>query len=205
MYAGALMGTLIGMLFKKGLSNVVEQAIGSVDVWVSVLCAGIIGPVAEELFFRKAMIDRLSKFHPTDAILFSALLFGLIHGNLTQFLYAFPLGILLGIIYYHTQNIGYTILLHAALNALGGLVPQLLTGPAEGEASIVLLLGSAVFGLFVLAMFITGVVLLIVKRKQFLPIPSDRPHCGKPFFLNAGFIVACIAFIALFVLTEILA
>lgn len=205
MYAGALAGKLIDTLMSGGLADVAHNAITAVDPWVTLLCVVIVSPIAEELFFRKAMIDRLSDYHPFDAILLSALLFALVHGNITQFLYALPLGILFGIIYYRTQNIGYTILLHAALNALGGLVPQLLTGPAEGEASIVLLLGSAVFGLFVLAMFITGVVLLIVKRKQFLPIPSDRPHCGKPFFLNAGFIVACIAFIALFVLTEILA
>ena len=205
MYAGSMAGKLIDALIGGGLTDVAQNAISSVDPWVTLVCAVIVAPAAEELFFRKAMIDRLSDYHPFDAILLSALLFALVHGNITQFLYALPLGLLFGIIYYRTQNIGYTILLHAALNALGGLVPQLLTGPAEGEASIVLLLGSAVFGLFVLAMFITGVVLLIVKRKQFLPIPSDRPHCGKPFFLNAGFIVACIAFIALFVLTEILA
>jgi membrane protease YdiL (CAAX protease family) len=203
MYAGALMGTLIGMLFKKGLSNVVEQAIGSVDVWVSVLCAGIIGPVAEELFFRKAMIDRLSKFHPTDAILFSALLFGLIHGNLTQFLYAFPLGILLGIIYYRTQNIGYTILLHIAINTIGGVVPQLVGSAVAGLPEEIGMLVMLVYSQIIIGICAVGLVFLIRRRREFLPIRSNVPRFRRPFYLNVGFIVACVIFTGLFVLSEI--
>ena len=203
MYAGALAGKLIDTLMSGGLADVAHNAITAVDPWVTLLCVVIVSPIAEELFFRKAMIDRLSDYHPFDAILLSALLFALIHGNIAQFLYALPIGILFGIIYYRTQNIGYSILLHIALNAFGGLIPQLLTGPAEGEPAPGLLLADAAFGLFILAMCVTGIVLLIVRRKRFLPIPSDHPRYRKPFFLNAGFIVACVISVALFVLTEI--
>lgn len=201
MYAGGLAGKLIGKLFDNGLSDVIGETMRGVDLWVEVLCTVIIGPAAEELFFRKAMIDRLSGYHPLDAILLSALLFALMHGNIAQFLYALPLGVLFGIIYYRTRNIGYTILLHTVLNVFGGLVPQLLYG-SDNRIS---LLAAAAFGLFILAMCITGVILLIVYRRRFLPIASDRPRCRKPFFLNAGFIVACAVFAALFVLNEIIA
>ncbi len=203
MYAGALMGTLIGMLFKKGLSNVVEQAIGSVDIWVSVLCAGIIGPVAEELFFRKAMIDRLSKYHPIDAILFSAVLFALIHGNLTQFLYAFPLGVLLGIIYYHTQNIGYTILLHIAINMIGGVVPQLVMGGIAMLPESMNTLVTFVYSQIIIGICAVGLIFLIRRRREFLPIQSSVPRFRRPFYLNAGFIIACVLFTGLFILSEV--
>ena len=208
MYAGALMGTLIGMLFKKGLSNVVEQAIGSVDVWVSVLCAGIIGPVAEELFFRKAMIDRLSKYHPIDAILFSAVLFALIHGNLTQFLYAFPIGVLFGIIYWRTKNIGYTILLHVFMNTVGGVAPQIMTmftqGEGEGLAAMFGALVSMLFASLMLGLVVVGIVFLIRYRKRFLPIESPLPRCRKPFYLNVGWFVACTVFVGMFLAVELL-
>ena len=203
MYAGALLGTLIGMLFKNGLSDVVEQAIGSVDIWVSALCAGIIGPVAEELFFRKAMIDRLSKYHPIDAILFSAVLFALIHGNLTQFLYAFPLGVLLGIIYYRTQNIGYTILLHIAINMIGGVVPQLVMGGIAMLPESMNTLVTFVYSQIIIGICVVGLIFLIRRRREFLPIQSSVPRFRRPFYLNAGFIIACVLFTGLFILSEV--
>ena len=205
MLAGSLTGRLIDALLGGDLSNVVSDTMSAVDPWVTLLCAVIVGPIAEELFFRKAMIDRLSAYHPTDAILLSALLFGLMHGNLTQFLYAFPLGVLFGIIYYRTQNIGYTIVLHVVINCFGGLLPQFLTMLQESAPEYVSSLAMLLYGQFMLAMCVLGIIFLIRRRKAFLPIPSDVPRFRRPFYINAGFIVACIAFTALFVLTEILA
>jgi membrane protease YdiL (CAAX protease family) len=205
MIAGSLTGKLVGMLFGEGLSDVVSGMVESIDPWMTLICVVIIAPIMEELFFRKAMIDRLSAFHPTDAILFSALLFGLVHGNLTQFLYAFPLGILLGIIYYRTQNIRYTILLHVAVNTLGGLVPQLvtmLTGSMNETAATIVM---AVYSQLILALAVLGLIFLIIRRKNFLPVPSRIPRFRRPFYVNVGFIIASIVFTALFVLNEIAA
>lgn len=209
MYAGSLTGKLIDLLFKGGLSDVVFDTMSEVDPWTTLLCAVIVGPIAEELFFRKAMIDRLSAYHPMDAILFSALLFGLIHGNLIQFLYAFPLGVLFGIIYYRTQNIGYTILLHVAVNTVGGLLPvlvQRLETAGETNEGMAMLgtLATMLIGSLTAGLVVVGVIFLIRGRRQFLPIESDVPRFRRPFYINAGFIVACIVFTGLFVLAEIL-
>lgn len=208
MMAGALTGRLIGMLLGDGLADVVSEALLPVSPWVTLLCAVIVGPIAEELFFRKAMIDRLSGFHPTDAILLSALLFGLMHGNLTQFLYAFPIGVLFGVIYYRTQNIGYSILLHIAVNALGGLIPQLVeqlgnwvSGFSEGLGTLTVLF----YGQIVLWLCVLGLIFLIRGRRQFLPIPTEKPRFRRPFYLNAGWIVACVLLTGVFILNEILA
>ena len=204
--AGSMTGQLIGLLSGKGLSNVVADVILSVNPWVTLLCASIVAPVAEELFFRKALIDRLSRFHPMDAILFSALLFGLIHGNLTQFLYAFPIGVLFGIIYWRTKNIRYTILLHVAMNTIGGVIPQIVTfltqGTGEGPAAMLGALVSMLFASFVLGLIVVGIIFLIRFRKRFLPIRTKLPRCRKPFYLNVGWFVACAVFIAMFVYVE---
>lgn len=206
MFAGALLGRLIGFLFGKGLSDVVGGTIEAVDVWVTLLCAGIVAPIAEELFFRKAMIDRLKGFHPTDAILYSALLFGLIHGNLTQFLYAFPLGVLLGFVYYRTRNIGHTILLHMGINILGGVVPQLISMIPDSEDLSVQILSKgaqlAQSGL-IIVLCVFGIIHLVRYRKQYFPIRTELPRFRRPFYINAGFIVACVVFTVLFVLAEV--
>ena len=204
--AGSMTGQLIDLLSGKGLSNVVADVILTVDPWVTLLCASIIAPVAEELFFRKTLIDRLSRFHPMDAILLSALLFGLVHGNLTQFLYAFPIGVLFGIIYWRTKNIRYTILLHVAMNTIGGVIPQIMTlltqGTGEDAASMFGSLLTMLFTSCMMGLIVVGIVFLIRYRRRFLPVESPLPRCRKPFYLNVGWFVACAVFLAMFVYVE---
>ena len=199
MYGGALTGRLIGALF-GGFNDIITETVTTVHPLVTLLCASILAPIAEELFFRKLLIDRLSAFHPLDAILFSALLFGLMHGNLTQFLYAFPMGALFGIVYWRTKNIRYTILLHMVLNTLGGLIPVLIESlfPTQEFKSIAL----ALYGPVVIGLFVVGLVFLIRYRRRFLPIESPLPRCRKPFYLNVGWFVACAVFTAMFVFIE---
>lgn len=206
--AGSMTGQLIGLLIGKGLTNIAADVILSVNPLVTLLCASIVAPVAEELFFRKALIDRLSQFHPMDAILLSALLFGLVHSNLTQFLYAFPIGVLFGIIYWRTKNIGYTILLHVFMNTVGGVAPQIITMFTQGEGeSLAAMLGALVSMLFaslMLGLVVVGIVFLIRYRKRFLPIESPLPRCRKPFYLNVGWFVACTVFVGMFLAVELL-
>lgn len=202
-YAGALIGRLVGALLGDGLYDAVGSAGEDTSLWVLILCTGVIGPAAEELFFRKAMMDRLAICHPVDAILYSALLFALIHGNLAQFLYAFPVGVLLGVIYYRTQNIRYTILLHAAINIAGGVIPVFLTTLSDSLPEIGGLL-TLIWGLATVALCVLGLVFLIAYRSAFLPIRSEKARIRKPLYCNAGFIVACVVFVGMFVINEIL-
>ena len=205
--AGSLIGKLIGGLF-GGFSDLVAGLVSEVHPLVTLLCAAIVAPIVEELFVRKALIDRLSVFHPMDAILYSALLFGLMHGNVTQFLYAFPMGVLLGIIYWRTKNIRYTILLHVAINTLGGVLPslvmQLQSAPTDTLTGMI---GGVLYVLYlqmVLGLMVLGIVFLIKFRKRFLPVKSLLPRCRKPFYLNVGWFVACTVFIGMFIWIEFL-
>ncbi len=54
----------------------------------------ILGPVAEELIFRGAIFQVLRKYGRVFAIMSSAVLFGIYHGNLPQGIFAFTMGIL---------------------------------------------------------------------------------------------------------------
>ncbi len=90
---------------------------------------GLIGPVMEELIFRKTIIDNFAKYGVGAAILVSALNFGLVHGNFSQFFMTFAFGIVLGFVYSYTGNVKYTIAMHCTLNlynaTLGYLVQYL--------------------------------------------------------------------------------
>ena len=83
----------------------------------------IVGPITEELLFREAIEGEMLRreANPWMAILVSAIAFSIVHLNLAQGLYAFPLAVIFGIIYYKTGNIILTSVLHILNNGLAAL------------------------------------------------------------------------------------
>lgn len=82
-----------------------------------VLYSCLIAPVTEELLMRGVVLKNLSRVSQRFGILLSALLFGLMHENLAQFLFTFPLGILLGYITVRHNSLTPAILVHIAVNS----------------------------------------------------------------------------------------
>lgn len=88
---------------------------------VGILGIVVLGPVAEELLFRGAILGFLLKKQNLSrqyAILISALIFGIIHLNPAQILYAFILGMALGRIYYQSGSLLICMILHVMLNGI---------------------------------------------------------------------------------------
>ena len=123
MYAGNLIGTAltfgIGMVKGTGVDNPMLSTVMQLNPWVTFVIAVLIAPTAEELLFRKLLTERIVKYGELPAVLASGLFFGLFHGNLNQFSYAFLIGLFLGFIYVKTGKLGYTIGLHMAINFIG--------------------------------------------------------------------------------------
>ena len=81
------------------------------------LVTGIAMPVVEELLFRGIIQNRLREYlKPGHAIILSAVLFGLYHGNTLQVIYALLIGLLLGYVYEKFHNIAAPIALHCFAN-----------------------------------------------------------------------------------------
>ena len=93
MYAGNLIGTAltfgIGMVKGTGVDNPLVSTVMQLNPWVTFIIAVLIAPTAEELLFRKLLTERIVKYGELAAVLASGLFFGLFHGNLNQFSYAY--------------------------------------------------------------------------------------------------------------------
>lgn len=77
----------------------------------------IIGPIFEEIVFRKIILKELLNKHTKNiAIVISALIFSLIHLNIWQFFTAFPIGIILGLMFYETDSVFLCIIFHSLYN-----------------------------------------------------------------------------------------
>ena len=132
-FGGSLLGQLMaGFGADSANAEEMTRMMMETSLWMNVSLTVVAGPIIEELFFRKLIMDRLLGFGQLTAILLSAFLFALAHGNFSQFFYAFALGFLWGYVYAKTGRIGYTIAFHMIFNFFGGIVVLELTKLMEG-------------------------------------------------------------------------
>ena len=175
-YASNLVGQFISTWFSNltgiQVGNELQEMTSVTPFGINLLFVGILAPIFEELFFRKAIIDRLRRYGDLPAVLISGLIFGLVHGNLNQIFYTVTVGMLLSFIYVRTGSVLYTISIHAAFNLIGGVYTTELIRrlgedlvPAEGDAvgQIMLL----AYSLFVVLSLIIGVIFFLVNIKRF--------------------------------------
>lgn len=77
----------------------------------------VAAPILEELIFRGVILDGfLQKYSPAKAIIFSSILFGLVHLNPWQFVTGLFLGCFIGWVYCRTRSLWLPIIIHASNN-----------------------------------------------------------------------------------------
>ena len=95
----------------------------------------LIAPIFEELLYRGAVLRSFEKYGRRFAILVSAMLFGLMHGNFYQIFMAAGIGLILG--YLATEySIKLTILLHIINNTFVELTTQFGANVSENIGNI---------------------------------------------------------------------
>lgn len=105
----------------KNIFNSYIQQGTIINVIIVCIQVIIIGPIIEELIFRKILLGKLLEKYennPLKPILYSALLFGVVHFNILQGVVAFGGGIILGLIYYYTKSVKVSIFAHILNNFL---------------------------------------------------------------------------------------
>lgn len=214
MYGGNLIGTLLSYMFSSGAAENPLNSLVSESSWIQVVVLAVLAPLFEEFIFRKQLIDRCRRYGEKTAIFFSALTFGLFHGNLYQFFYAFGLGLLFAYLYTRTRRLRYSVILHMCINFLGSVlapwilthsdlsvVDEMLAGATDVDLSGILPL--YVYGLALIAFSIAGLVLLIRRRKRLLLLPTAEELPKGTFFrvacLNPGMILFALVCVGLFV------
>lgn len=170
MYAGSFVGTAISLLLSGGNAvNTVASAVMD-DSWLKILVVVIIAPLFEEFLCRKQLIDRCAQYGEAFAVIFSALVFALMHQNLYQFFYALGFGWLFGYVYLRTRRLRYSTLLHMLVNFHGSVISPLILNTADFEAMAETgsySPGIIVYLILMLGLSLAGSVILIVYSKRF--------------------------------------
>lgn len=151
---------LLGLLFSAvGLTYDVTDTLNItpdaniITKLLTVIAIAFVPAIFEELFFRKSLIDFLSKYGNKFALIFSAVLFGIAHMNLSQGIFAFIIGLIFGAIYIYTNDIRLTMTIHFVNNLLGALEMIL-------SESYVLVLGVVIViaFIYIVVLFISTII-----------------------------------------------
>lgn len=107
-----------------------DQLMEMIDMGNPVLtffAAALMAPLGEECLLRGMVLRNLQKykFSVTAAIIIQGVLFGVIHGNLIQGIYAIPLGILYGYVAYRTKSVWPSIMMHFINNSISQIVSMI--------------------------------------------------------------------------------
>lgn len=183
----------------------VTEMITSLDVLLKSLPAllfiDIFSPIIEEIVFRGVLLDKLRGYGDKRAILFSAVAFALFHGNLTQFIYTLPMGIVYGYVALRTNTIRYTIILHILHNSFSTFLLTLGLVPNIDAASL--------YTGIIVALTVIGLILLLKNFKKVELSTADRDEkiSQKVVYGNRGvllFYTVSIILIAFSVAVQIL-
>lgn len=152
------------------------------------LYGGILAPISEEILFRGLVQREFMPYGKRFAILCSAFMFGIFHGNLLQTPYAFLVGLVLGYVA-SEYSIAWAMLLHMLNNlVLGDMIPRLTFGMDEMAASLMI-------WMILLFSAIAAIVIMIVRRKDIRNFREENPinrTCVRCFFSCAGSIILMI-------------
>ena len=167
------------------------------DKIIFFISIAIIPGIFEELFIRKSILNYGKQFGNYFTIIVSSVIFGLLHMNLQQGIFAFFIGLVFGYIALKTQDVRLTIILHILNN---GLVALNSIFSSNEIALNIINYGSLIIGgLGVILLLITG----LKNIKKIKNVEKEKfKEEYKMIFKNYTFDIVIILFIILTIATE---
>lgn len=178
--------------------SAIEDPSNTMDIILMFFASAIVPPLIEEFGARGLMMHSLKKYGNGFAILGSAFVFAVLHGNAVQIPFAFICALFIGYAVIATDSLWTGIIIHALVNSLSCVSSVLMYYFDEHAANLYFYIASGVG-------FVAGVIALIIYLKKYKDegILSDRgeatelslkTHFGK-FVSSPLMIVGVILFV----------
>lgn len=192
--AASIVYTWISSLASDAGTDLVEADFDYFDTGKStlmvVLYTCVLAPITEEFFYRGFLQKNLSRVSARFGIVVTALLFGLAHGNVSQFLLGFLLGLYLGKITERHNSIVPSIWVHIGVNS-SSMILSLIEAYWTTEAGEIVL-GFAVMAYYTIA--ILGICFWFWKeRKQPMPYPTQEQSTRNHVFWSSPLLLIAFA------------
>ncbi len=128
---------------------------GTKEIMFTFLSSVVLAPIIEEFMFRGVIMKLLERYGLLRAVIYSSLIFALMHLDPTSFVMVFCLGVIFALVKYMSGSIWPAVLMHASNNFLS-LLLNLYADNISDFSEILLIFLSSMFApvLFVLAMYV---------------------------------------------------
>ena len=172
--ANSFCGQLFGSLGIDYNVDFGDNPRGFFGFLLSLIATAVVPPLVEEFACRGVILGSLRKFGDGFAVLVSAILFGLMHGNFDQMPFAFMVGLALGFIVVKTDSLWIAVAVHAANNFISVAFEYLLAGLSQNAQNLI-------YSLYLMAALILGVIgaVLFSDREGFNFKKSDTESSLK--------------------------
>ncbi|HWT27006.1 MAG TPA: type II CAAX endopeptidase family protein [Mobilitalea sp.] len=189
-YIGVIINFYIATVKGEDIINPAADAVMNSNYIITFLYGALVAPIAEEVIFRKVLLDKLRPFGDLPACLLTGFAFGLFHMNLAQFFYASALGMIFAYITIKTNTIRYSILLHIIINTIGISASPLAKNVKENLGLIMLM------GVWVIVAITLGILFFALNVKKIKFLKGITPLEKKSdYFLNYGtilYVIICL-------------
>ena len=221
MVAGSIVASSVGKIFERVNvnTNATMESLTSTNSVLAPIVLVILAPIIEEFLYRKFLIDRLHVYGGKVAVVTSAAMFALFHGNFSQVFYTFLMGLVWGYVYYKTGKVIYTIIMHMLVNLGGSVVSVYLINKLNSfdlshmdmaalisyPEALFAMVGVFLYVLIIFGLAIAGLVCFIVgfKNRSYSQERLELPKEGRvaTVCLNVGMILFLLGCVAQFVLS----
>lgn len=152
----------------------------------TVVATAVVPAVVEEYAMRCCTMGALKKYGKGFAVFSVSIVFGLLHLNVIQFVFAFLVGLILGYVTVKTDSIVPAVFIHGFNNGLSVVQDVTTYFSNENVAENVI---TVLYYVWIAAAFI-GMIYLAVKKDLF--IKKENPVPKEPFALSFGTKLLCL-------------
>ena len=118
---GAFISTFSEFLGEPSDAGTISDPTNLTQLMFQIVIVAGLPSICEEIFFRGFVMRAFERKSPIKAILMSAIIFAIMHGNFKQLAYAFLCGIILGVVVTLTDSLLAGCVIHFTLNAISVL------------------------------------------------------------------------------------
>lgn len=179
--AAALSLGLNNLIIIGNLSVVSESyeatmdALYSAPLLLQIISLAVLVPISEELVFRGLLFKRLRERGTyMQAALYSAVVFGIMHGNLVQMLYGFILGMMLSYLCEKYGSVKAPIAAHIVMNLLSVLATEFKLADWMAESNM------RIGIITIICAFVASTMFVLVQRIE------ERPNVSGTSEENEG-------------------
>ena len=151
----------------------------AIDCLVMLFSTAVAPAVCEEFAMRCSSLGALRRHGKAFAVVAVSIMFGLMHANVIQFVFAFTIALILGYVTVKTDSVVPAMFIHGLNNGLSVLQDSLKIITSENTAS-------TIATVLMIGFFVLGIAALIYLAATHKLLPKKEVQQPKPYKISFG-------------------